>query len=243
MFVVVQALSAMVKLELPHINVLTKIDICENKVRAATAFQAQRQGLCNLCYGFLRSVAVLGHGCTSPSEPAAKAALGTSHAHRSIYRTHVSDMCFPTCRRTLRSFSSQSRACYSTGCVEQQAHALQPSMQRCVHCAVWAAHSIQSHSSFCFHSAGLHAGSWHRHSCIDPDAAGDLGTVLEAFPARDGEQEDMKSCLQTKATSHQALGACRWSAYAAYPQAKAALLHLDVLACLHCLACTGWAAA
>ena len=28
-----QALSAMVKLELPHVNVLTKMDICESKVR------------------------------------------------------------------------------------------------------------------------------------------------------------------------------------------------------------------
>lgn len=27
-----QALSAMVKLELPHVNILTKMDICENKV-------------------------------------------------------------------------------------------------------------------------------------------------------------------------------------------------------------------
>ncbi len=28
-----QALSAMVKLELPHVNVLTKMDICPDKVR------------------------------------------------------------------------------------------------------------------------------------------------------------------------------------------------------------------
>jgi GTPase len=34
-----QALSAMVKLELPHINVLTKMDICPDKVQPAGCVQ------------------------------------------------------------------------------------------------------------------------------------------------------------------------------------------------------------
>ena len=122
-----QALSAMVQLELPHVNVLTKLDLCKNKARSGGAVGwggKDEEQLTREASAQAPTLVLLMHsqsiGLTCAPPP-------PTHTHT---HTHTGN-----CRRMRWNASSCSRTCGSCrwGWMRQQGHG-------------WRASTLLSHS-------------------------------------------------------------------------------------------------